>query len=132
MSKTKTTKQSKAAKTTMPAATPPVVAAKTKPETKPVETTKPKQTLRKPQLRILAALSKSKTPMSRKDISTAAPVDQACCVEYIGSPDDAIRKANDLKHFPSLVSLGFVKQAIGDGPAVYSITAKGKTALAAQ
>src|SRR4051812_11609137 len=85
--------------------------------------------LRKPQLRILAALAKSKTALSRAEISEKAEVDRAFCTEYIGSGDDAIRAKND-KKFLSLISLGFVKSADSEGLAVYSNTAAGKKAIA--
>lgn len=92
-----------------------------------------KKGLRGPQVRILKALKKSEgTPRDRNWISEKAPVDLATCVEYCGSPDPAKRKANDAKHFPSLVSLGFLKIAIPEesGPTVYQITKAGIAALA--
>lgn len=71
-----------------------------------------KKGLRAPQLRILKALKKSEaTPRDRNWIAEKAPVDLATCVEYCGSPDPAKRKANDAKHFPSLLSLGFLNAA---------------------
>lgn len=86
--------------------------------------------LRKPQYRILKCLAKSPKPLTRAQIAEKAPVDQAACVEYIGSHDGDIRKANDAKHFPSLVSLGLVKHeqhdVDGRDVVVYMITAKGK------
>jgi hypothetical protein len=98
--------------------------------------------IRKPQARILAFLLKA-SPSTRATIAAKAPVDVAACVEYLGSDDPAIRKANDKRHFPSLVSLGFVKAEEGAakkdkagklletaGPTQYSITASGKKALA--
>lgn len=101
-----------------------------KTETKPREK---KDGLRKPQLRILAALAK-RDNLTRAQIAEKAPVDVATCVEYIGSHDDAIRLANDEKHFPSLLTLGLVKakQVDVEGRNViqYSITAKGRTAVA--
>lgn len=86
-----------------------------------------KSDLRKPQLRILKALEK-KSPMSRVDISKKAPVDVAACVEYIGSHDDAVRKANDKKHFPSLITLGYVRFANSEDEAAqaYELTANGR------
>lgn len=86
--------------------------------------------LRKPQLRILAALKKAKGALTRAEISEKAPVDVAACVEYIGSHDDATRKANDKKHFPSLVSLGLVKFGMPEegGAVCYEITAAGRKA----
>lgn len=94
-----------------------------------------KDGLRKPQIRILAALNKH-GELTRGKISEKAPVDLAALTEYIGSDDAAIRKANDAKHFPSLLGLGFVSAASypdkdgHDGPTEYKITASGKKALA--
>lgn len=91
-----------------------------------------KEGLRAPQVRILKALAKAGKPLPRKTIAEKAPVDQAACVEYLGSHDDSIRKANDVKHFPSLVTLGLVKCEIQDvdgrDVVVYSVTAKGRDA----
>jgi len=64
--------------------------------------------IRKPQLRILAYLAKQKRPSTRKQIADGAPVDTAMCTEYLGSDNDAIRLKNDAKHFPSLVTLGYI------------------------
>lgn len=96
-----------------------------------------KEGLRNPQVRILAALAKH-GEMTRAAIAEKAPVDVATCVEYVGSDDEAKRLANDKKHFPSLVSLGFVKQdwypnkeTDAQGPTHYTITAAGKKALEA-
>lgn len=90
--------------------------------------------LRTPQVRILRALAKAGKALSRPQISEKAPVDQAACVEYLGSHDDATRKANDKKHFPSLVTLGLVKHekhdVDGRDTVVYSITAAGRAKLA--
>lgn len=103
-----------------------------------------KEGLRKPQVRILKTLSKNSKPLTRSEIADKAPVDVATCVEYIGSDDDGVRKSNDKKHFPSLVTLGFVKATDGSpkkgkdgtfsdnaGPTEYSITATGRKALEA-
>jgi hypothetical protein len=95
-------------------------------------TTSGNNSLRKGQVRILRCLSKSGRPMDRKTISKKAPVDQASCVELIGSPDKATRVANDKKHFPSLISLGYVEAEYPEeGPALHAITASGRKALAA-
>lgn len=90
-----------------------------------------KEGLRKPQIRILQALKKAGKPLDRKTIAAKAPVDVATCVEYIGSHDDSIRAANDKKHFPSLLTLGFVKfgPSAEEGGVAYEISAKGKQAL---
>jgi hypothetical protein len=93
-----------------------------------------KDGLRKPQVRVLKALGKSKKPLSRAAVADKAPVDRACCVEYIGSPDADVRKRNDKKKFPSLVTLGLVKQEQhdidGKDTIVHSLTSKGRKALA--
>lgn len=89
--------------------------------------------LRKPQVRILRAVLKNPKGLTRSQIAEKAPVDVATCVEYVGSSDPAIRKANDVKHFPSLISLGFVKaeqhDVKGKDVVIYTITEKGKEGL---
>lgn len=93
-----------------------------------------KEGLRKPQVRVLQALAKSKKPngeMSRVEIAEVANVDGAMLNSYIGSSDDAIRAANDKKYMPSLLTLGYVKDfdpAEGGGM-LYAITASGRKAL---
>lgn len=86
--------------------------------------------LRKPQVRILKALAKSGKPLARKAIAEKAGVDEAGCVEWLGSPDATKRKANDAKHFPSLVSRGLVRfgEPAEGGAATYEITAAGREA----
>jgi len=88
-----------------------------------------KDGLRKPQLRILQALASTKAVgMTRGEIAAKAPVDVAGCTEWIGSSDAAKRAANDAKHFPSLITLGFVKLGTPaeGGADYYSITAAGR------
>jgi hypothetical protein len=100
---------------------------------KKTTTVEKKTGLRKPQVRILSALSKARGPLNRAAIASKADVDVAGMVEHIGSSDPAKRKANDAKHWPSLLSLGFVKEASNEeegGGSVYEITAAGKKALA--
>ena len=60
-------------------------------------------------------------------------MDQAALTEYVGSTDDAIRKANDKrKGFDSLVTLGYVKHEVDEAAGtVHRITAAGRKALAA-
>lgn len=91
-----------------------------------------KEGLRGPQVRILKALAKAaqgnQKDLTRAQIAKLAPVDQAACVEYLGSHKEEVRIANDAKHFPSLVSLGLVrfgKEQEGNGVS-YEITATGK------
>ena len=84
--------------------------------------------LRAPQVRILKALAAGKA-LTRKELAEAAPVDQASCTEHIGSQDAAKRKANDAKHWPSLISLGLVAAEEKDAVVLYSITAAGRKAL---
>lgn len=92
---------------------------------------KEKKGLRSPQERILKALAKAGEALTRKDIAAAAPVDVACCVEYIGSPNPEKRAANDTKHFPSLLTLGYVKEVKHEGePPKYDLTAAGKKVAA--
>jgi len=102
-----------------------------KKEEKNPNKSKPKSDLRKPQQRILECLAKASQPMTRKEIAEHAGVDSAGCTEWIGSTNDDTRLANDTKHFPSLVSLGFVKQSVnavegGKATAFYTITAVGR------
>lgn len=107
----------------------PVATPKAKPAKKPVakKPSAPKKDLRKPQYRILKALSKAGKGMTRAQIAEKAPVDTASCVEYLGSHDAAVRKANDAKHFPSLITLGMVKaEEQEEGAVTYTITAKGR------
>jgi hypothetical protein len=100
-------------------------------KTPKTETASEKATaLRTPQVRILTALSKSKAPLSRKELAEKAEVDQAGCTEWIGSSDIAKRKANDAKYFPSLLTLGHVKAEEGESGVTYTITASGKKAIA--
>lgn len=89
---------------------------------------KVKLPIRKPQLRILQALSmNSDRPLSRAEIAEAAQIDIAPLVEYLGSSDPARRAANDAKHFTSLITLGYVKlHMMENEPATYSLTANGK------
>jgi hypothetical protein len=102
---------------------------------KTTKTAAAKPLLRKPQARVLEALQKFPKGLTRPLIAEKGAVDQAALVEYIGSPDPATRKANDAKHFPSLVTLQAVKEEQreidGRNVTTYSITAKGKQLLAA-
>lgn len=90
-------------------------------------------TLRTPQVRVLAFLAKQKKPVTRKQISEGAPVDVAWCTEYLGSDNDAKRLANDAKHFPSLITLGYITATPGetdDKPVTtYTITDAGRAAV---
>lgn len=88
--------------------------------------------LRKPQVKILQFLSKSGETANRARISKMAKVDQAGCTEWIGSKNPEVREENDRKHFPSLISLGLVKETSEEDSRsiVYSATAKGKRVAA--
>lgn len=94
-----------------------------------------KKGLRKPQIKVLSVLSKGEVPLSRAMIASRGEIDQATLVEYIGSSNPEIRSKNDEKHFPSLLTLGYVKEEVhdvgGKDHHVYLITAKGKAALEA-
>lgn len=87
--------------------------------------------LRGPQVRILEALSKSNKPLSRAEIAKKAKTDLAGLTEQIGSSDPARRKANDKKHFPSLLTLGYLKEGQDKetNAVLYVITASGRKAL---
>lgn len=93
-----------------------------------------KDGLRTPQVRVLKALSLGKA-LTRKQISESGQVDSAGLTEWLGSLDETKRLANDVKHWPSLISLGLVRAELldveGKDTVVYTITAKGKKALAA-
>lgn len=90
-----------------------------------------KDGLRKGQERILKLLAKSSKPLTRALISEKAPVDVAACTEYLGSSNDEKRLENDVKHFPSLVSLKYIKAEVQEeGGTVYIATASGKAAAA--
>jgi hypothetical protein len=102
---------------------------KKKPATK-VQGKKTKDGLRKPQIRVLGALAKSKQPLTRPEISEKGDVDLACLNSYIGAHDKKIRAKND-KNYKSLLTLGFVKDSEREGKTVYAITAAGRKALAA-
>lgn len=99
----------------------------------PTKATAKKSTsdLRKPQLRILAALAKSKRPLTRAQIAEKGKVDQASLTDYVGSYDDAIRAKNDKKICMSLVSLRLVKAVAGETGTTYMITAAGRKAVTA-
>jgi hypothetical protein len=90
-----------------------------------------KPALRAAQQRILATLAKADKPMTRAEIAEAAKCDQAGLVEMIGSPDPKKRAANDAKHFPSLLTLGLLKEGepTAEGTVRYVITAKGRKAV---
>ena len=84
--------------------------------------------LSKPQIRILNALLKS-SPLTRKQISETAPVDNAFCTEYLGSLKDEIRIKNDVK-LVSLLTHKFIKSETDEElGVVYHITALGKQAV---
>lgn len=85
--------------------------------------------LRKPQVRILEALAKSKAPLTRREIADAAPCDFAGCTEWLGSQDPETRAKNDAKHFPSLLTLGYIAAAEGDGGVTYTITPAGRAVV---
>jgi hypothetical protein len=101
---------------------------------KPVVEKASNGSLRKPQVRILQCLFKAGKELTRAQIAVKAPVDPAGCVEWIGSHDPDKRAANDVKHFPSLVTLDFIKQeqhdVDGKDVIVYLLTAKGKAVSA--
>jgi len=94
--------------------------------------TEVKSDLRKPQRRILTALLNHES-LTRKGISQVATVDNAFCTELLGSLKDEVREANDVKHFPSLISLGLIKYESAPDEndkqtTYYSLTAKGTKA----
>lgn len=87
--------------------------------------------LRKPQIKVLEVLSKAKSALTRNAISEKAGCRVHMLSAYLGSNDREKREANDKKHYPSLLSLGFVKAEISEGMegTTYTITPKGLKAL---
>lgn len=91
-----------------------------------------KEGLRKPQVRVLAALEKASRALNRAEISAKGEVDLAMLNSYIGSHDDKVRAKNDKNVCLSLLTLGYVKTSAAEeeGHGVYyKITATGSTAL---
>jgi hypothetical protein len=88
------------------------------------KTTKP--SLRAAQVRILTALATADAPLTRKQIAEAAKCDEAGLTEHIGSSDPEKRKANDTRHWPSLLSCKLVAAKGADSGTAYTITAKGR------
>lgn len=87
--------------------------------------------LREPQVRVLKALAKAKSPMNRNDLAEAASCRVHMLSAYLGSNDEEKRKVNDERHYMSLLSLDLVKMQIVEGKSGrdavhYTITAKGK------
>lgn len=96
---------------------------------------KKKEGLRDAQVRILHYLARSGEESDRAEIASGAPCDVFNCVELLGSHDAAKREANDVKHFPSLLTLGYVKATVGEGSngrqkVLYKITPEGKKVAA--
>jgi DNA-binding MarR family transcriptional regulator len=94
---------------------------------------KEKSGLRKPQIKILLTLAK-KDEVTRAQLAEKAGVDTAGMVEWMGSLNPEKRAANDVKHFPSLLTLGLVKaeqhDVDGKDTVLYFLSAKGKAAVA--
>jgi outer membrane biosynthesis protein TonB len=92
-----------------------------------------KDGLRKPQVRILAALNKATRGLTRAEIAAKAEVDLATMTSYIGSDDETIRARLDKIKFPSLLTLKYMKPAAAEKEdtraGYYTITASGKAAL---
>lgn len=85
--------------------------------------------LRDPQIRLLKALTKAKSPLTKKEAAEAANVDPTKTGEYIGPRDGETAKAAARYPFPGLFELGYVKvEKFETGPAVCTITAKGRQA----
>jgi hypothetical protein len=114
-----TPKSAKAPKAKAPAAKAP----KAKPET---NGRAKKDRLRGPQVRILAALAKAKAPLTRREIAAKAECDLAWLVSWVGKIDPKARAASEkATGFPSLLTLGYVTMAEGDGASAYMITPAG-------
>jgi hypothetical protein len=89
-----------------------------------------------PQIRILRCLMRSRSPLTRKEISERANVDRAWLTYYLGAARGSIRAINDLAKFPGLLTLKYVKRHDVDGhthkrrwDTVYEITQAGRKAL---
>jgi hypothetical protein len=94
-----------------------------------------KEGLRKPQIALLKFLAKAKKAFTRSILAEKAEVDVAGCCEWLGAVSEEKRLANDVKHFPSLISLGLVRfapeeEVNGRAVPTYQITAKGTAAAA--
>lgn len=88
-------------------------------------------TLRKPQIKILHALCKSRRMLSRKQIAAKSGVDPTKIGDYAGPrPFNQSEKAQSRWNFPALVSLGLVyveqHDVSGKDLMLYSITDKGR------
>ncbi len=90
-----------------------------------------KEGLRKPQVAILAALAKARSPLSRPEIGAASGVDASKIGDYSDQSLDRTAEAAARYPFPDLRSLGFVHVDDSGHPRRYSITARGRAALVA-
>lgn len=98
----------------------------------PVKTGTALDNLRKPQVKVILTLAKAGKPLTRAQIAKAGGIDAAGLTEWVGSADKNTREANDAKHFPSLISLGYVKveqqDVDGRDVMVHSLSANGRKA----
>lgn len=98
-------------------ASPPKKRVKKKPDIKPkvVKPTSQRKIdgLKKPQVRILEALSDGNW-LSRAEIATKAKVDNASLTGYLGSMDPETREKNDTEWYMCLMSLKCVKSKVTD------------------
>lgn len=134
--KKRTVKKSAARKTANPkkkAAAKKTATKKTPAAKKKATERKKKEGLRKPQVRVLQALKSGKS-LDKKQLSAAANVDYAMLNSYVGANDLTKREANDIRYYPCLLSLKFVKEEVHDvdgrDTRQYSITSLGKKELA--
>lgn len=118
----------------------PAVKAKNEKATKaaPVKATpstpsgRPKKGLRDSQVRMLRVLVKEKRVLSKNDLTAKAEVAPSDMTKYLGSEDAVVRKRNDERWFPSLLTLKYVKSVRGgpeDKVEGYEVTALGRQAL---
>lgn len=106
-------------------------------EPRPVRVSKPKASptaniggLKAAQVSILKALAVPKTGcLNRKVIAGLANVVASSCTEYLGSTNADIRKKNDTKHYPSLITMEYVKFTESDDGVTFCITPKGRKFL---
>jgi hypothetical protein len=75
---------------------------------------RPKKGLRDSQVRTLRLLAEQvrgeEVPLTKHEIVTQANVAESDLTKYVGSDDPAVRKRNDERWFPSLLTLGYVKR----------------------
>lgn len=93
-----------------------------------------KEGLRSPQIRILQALSKAKSPMTCSEIAAKSGVDPAWFTSYIGAQDELrMKELERIRGFKSLIALDYVRRerhdVEGRDTDLHQITVQGRKAL---